>query len=281
MMKKRFLLCCVLAVSAVVIVGVPAAGAEDAEPLLRFVQLADPQLGMGGYEHDVETLKLTVEALNKLQPAFVVICGDLVNETASEPAFKEFKAIISGLTNPYYCAAGNHDIGSPPTDEMLARYRELIGKDYYAVDRNGLRIVVVNTQLWKTPVEGETARQDAWLEEVLADARAKALRVIVAGHHPLYLTAPEEDEEYFNIPPATRLRLLRLFKDSGVLAILTGHAHKEILHAHEGMLLVTTPTTSKNFDGAPMGYRVWEMGKDSALKHTYVAVEGAQPPEKK
>jgi 3',5'-cyclic AMP phosphodiesterase CpdA len=274
-MKTQF---CIAAVVLTVVCGVMPVSAGEPEPAHRFIQLADPQLGMGGYEHDVETLKLAVETINKVNPDFVLICGDLVHETASETAFKDFKAIVAGFNMPFYCAAGNHDLGSPPTAETLARYRELIGKDYYAVDRKGLRIVVINTQLWKTPFEEETARHDAWLEQALAEARAKDVPVIIMGHHPLYLKEPGEEEEYFNIPPETRSKWLKLFKESGVIAILTGHAHKEILHKYEGMLLVTNPTTSKNFDGAPMGYRLWEVSKDGAVKHEYIAIEGAKPP---
>lgn len=255
-----------------------AAAEEPPAPAHVFVQLADPQLGMGGYEHDVDTLKRAVEALNALKPDFVVICGDLVHATASAEALKDFREIMSGLEAPYYCAAGNHDIGSPPTEETLARYRKMIGKDYFAVDRDGLRVVVINTQLWKTPVEGETEAHDAWLRETLADARTQGLPVIVAGHHPLFLKEAEEDEEYFNIPTETRLEFLRLFKESGVCAVLTGHAHRRILHEHEGMLLVTSQTTSRNFDGSPMGYRLWKVGKDGSLRHEYVAIRGAQPP---
>jgi len=280
-MRTGFFFCSIFAVLlGMLFAGMPA-GAGEAEPAYQFIQLADPQLGMGGYEHDVETLKLAVEAINKVNPDFVVICGDLVHETASETAFQDFKEIIGGLKVPFYCAAGNHDLGSPPTGETLARYRELIGKDYYAVERNGLRIVVINTQLWKTPVEEETAQHDAWVEKRLAEARAKNLPVIIVGHHPLYVKEPGEDEEYYNIPLETRSKFLRLFKESGVIAILTGHAHREIIHKYEGMLLVTSPTTSKNFDGAPMGYRLWEVGKDGAFKHQYVALAGAKPPAEK
>jgi len=268
-----------------VLVGVPGITAsastetaESSEPALMFVQLADPQLGMGGYEHDVETLKLAVEAFNALKPDFVVVCGDLVHATASAEAFEDFKNIMGGLTMPYYCAAGNHDIGSPPTEETLTRYREMIGHDYFAVDREGMRIVIVNTQFWKTPVEGETPKHNAWLRETLADARSKDLPVIVVGHHPLFLKDAGEDEEYYNIPPETRSEVLNLFKESGVRVILTGHAHREIIHEYEGMFFVTSQTPSRNFDGAPMGFRVWEMDEDGALRHEYVAIEGAEPP---
>ena len=57
-------------------------GSCSAKPLpqqesFTFVQLCDPQLGMGGYEHDVETFTKVVERINELKPDFVAICGDL------------------------------------------------------------------------------------------------------------------------------------------------------------------------------------------------------------
>ncbi len=44
---------------------------------------------------------------------------------------------------------------------------------------------------------------------------------------------------------------------------------------------VAGATTSKNFDGAPMGFRVWDIGPERPMKHEYVPVKGAKPPEKK
>ncbi len=54
--------------------------AEEAKPeSFTFVQLCDPQLGFGGYEHDVNSFKVAVQKINELKPDFVVICGDMVN----------------------------------------------------------------------------------------------------------------------------------------------------------------------------------------------------------
>ena len=85
------------------------------EPL-TIVQLCDTQLGMGGYDHDIDTFNLAVKQINTLEPDLVVICGDLVN-TNDDKSFKDFKEINAKFTVPCYLASGNHDVGNEPTTE--------------------------------------------------------------------------------------------------------------------------------------------------------------------
>nr|MDA3835903.1 hypothetical protein [Spirochaetales bacterium] len=51
------------------------------EKAFSFVQLCDTQLGFNtdNYENDVDVFKRAVSQINILNPDFVVICGDLVN----------------------------------------------------------------------------------------------------------------------------------------------------------------------------------------------------------
>jgi len=269
---------CFLAICAAGAIGGCVGTGPAARDELVFVQMCDTQLGMGGYEHDVETFKLAVKHINALKPDFVVICGDLINTTEDDRAFADFNGIKSGFDVPCYCAAGNHDVGNSPTVGLLERYRKLVGKDYYTFDHKGYVFVVVNTQLWKAPVEGESARQDAWLEKTLQAASEKGAPVFVAGHYPLYLAAPDEPEEYFNLPVEKRKELLALFEKHGVVAVLSGHVHRNIVNTHRGIQFVSSATTSRNFDGAPMGFRVWRIGKTRPYTHEFVTVEGASPP---
>jgi hypothetical protein len=70
-----------------------------------FVQICDPQLGMGGYDHDTATLEQAVRQINEMDIDFAIFCGDLVN----------------------------HDIGMVPNDTTLAFYRSTMGEDYYTL----------------------------------------------------------------------------------------------------------------------------------------------------
>ena len=105
---------------------------DKTEPF-TFVQISDTQLGFSDYQRDMDSFRQAVTQINDLNPSFVVICGDLVNQ-ASDKSFSDFKEIKSSLKMPCYCVPGNHDIGNKPTPESLRRYREIIGEDRFVVD---------------------------------------------------------------------------------------------------------------------------------------------------
>ena len=75
---------------------------NNLEPF-SFVQLCDTQLGMGGYDHDIESFQQAVKQINDLNPDFVVICGDLVNKP-NDSSFFDFKKIVKGFNIPCYPA---------------------------------------------------------------------------------------------------------------------------------------------------------------------------------
>ncbi len=81
------------------LLGMLAAGVVWAGESFTFVQLSDPQLGMGGYERDVRTFELAVKQINASSPDFVIICGDLTE--AIDPAqIDDFNRIKAGFNMP-------------------------------------------------------------------------------------------------------------------------------------------------------------------------------------
>lgn len=251
--------------------------AKKQEPF-SFVQMCDTQLGMGGYEHDVATFKQAVDLINQMAPDFVVICGDLINKS-DDQSFADFSSIKSGFKLPCYCASGNHDVENQPTAESLRRYRQKVGPDYYTFEHKGFTFVVANTQLWKAPLAGESEKHDAWFGKALRDAKAKGTPAVLVFHYPLFLESPDEKEVYFNLPVEKRKEILDLCEESGVVAVLGGHTHKFMENQYKGMQLVNGETTSKNFDGRPMGFRWWDVDDKRGMTHRFVGLEdggGAQ-----
>lgn len=262
-----------LASAILAVLSAPMAIAQDSETVsFSFAQMCDTQLGMGGYEHDVEMFKLAVKKINSLKPDFVVICGDLVNK-ADDKSFADFNSIKAGFKIPCHCAAGNHDVENTPTAESLIKYREKIGDDYYSFQHKGHTVVVANTQLWKAPLAGESEKHDAWFKKTLEAAKTAESPVLVVVHYPFFTKMPDEKENYYNLPPEKRGELLELCKNNGVVAILAGHTHKFSENVFEGIKLVTGETTSRNFDGSPMGFRWWDVTGEGSLKHRFIAVE--------
>jgi 3',5'-cyclic AMP phosphodiesterase CpdA len=211
----------------------------------------------------------------------VVICGDLINTPGSEKEIREFKSIRAGFEMDCWLVPGNHDLGNRPKPDSLKQYRDVLGRDYFFKEMPRCVLIGLNTQLLKLPVEGDSDRQMLWFEESLAKVSASGKPIIVFGHQPLFLADHQEKEEYFNLPVDTRLRLLALLTRHHVAAYLAGHAHRNVATRYEGIPLVTSATTSRNFDGAPMGFRLWVVPSAGALRHEYIAVEGARPPADK
>lgn len=245
-------------------------GVTSAESF-RFVQLCDPQLGMGGYKADKKRFAAAVEKINALKPDFVAICGDLVQD-ANDQSFADYTKIRNQLEVPYFEVCGNHDVGNKPTLKSLANYREVIGDDWYSFERKGHAFVVVNTLLWKSPVEGETERQDTWLKETLESFSRKKKPVWILAHYPLFLNTPDEPDEYMNLPQTKRQELLDLFKHHGVVAVLGGHVHRYLENDYQGMQLVNGETTSKNFDKRPFGFRLWHVEGRSPYRQEFISI---------
>jgi len=241
---------------------------EQEQKPFSFVQICDTQLGFGleGYEQDLKSFQQAVKQINELDPAFVVICGDLVNNPVDSTYF-DFIKIMGSFNMPCYCAPGNHDAGNIPNDTTLSYYRKTIGKDYYEFESNGYSFIVTNSQLWKVNVKNESEKHDKWFKETLSAQSLKQNPVFVIGHHPLYLEKPEEEEVYYNFPANKRKEILELFKHNNVVAYLTGHTHKTLINNYEGIQLVSGETLSKNFDKRPLGYRVWEVAPDTVMQH--------------
>lgn len=251
-----------------------AAAAEPESPGFQFVQMCDTQLGFGadGYDQDVQSFRKAVRKINAMKPAFVVICGDLVNKPQPQ-AFADFKKVMAELEVPCYCVAGNHDVGQPATVASLETFRNTIGKDFYSFKHAGWTFLVVNTVLWKAPIDKETAAQDEWFIDSLKHAKAESSPVIVMGHHPLFLKQADEKEEYFNIPPQKRAEILGQFPENGVVAMLTGHTHRLVENEYEGIHFLSGETTSKNFDKRPFGFRLWSVDPAGNVNNRFVPLD--------
>ena len=251
-------------------------GAQAPEPAF-FVQLADPQFGMFTRDSDVaqETANyaFVVENLNRLRPAFVVICGDLINRVGDPEQAAEYFRITAMLdpSIPLYAVPGNHDVGNEPTPETLAGYRDRFGPDYYSFQEAGIYGIVLNSSLIAAPdaVREEADRQEAWLEAELALAEASgANHIVVFQHHSWFLEDPAEPDQYFNIPTRDRRRYLDRLGAAGVRYVFAGHYHRNAYGTDGDLQMITSGPVGQPLGDDPSGIRVVKIG-ESGLDHTY------------
>lgn len=87
---------------------------------------------------------------------------------------------------------------------------------------NGPLVVIHSPQ----QATNQLAEQERWLRAELEHARQnRARHILIFVHHPWFLKAAGEPDEYFNIPRARRAACLGLFHDSGVKQLFSGHHH--------------------------------------------------------
>jgi 3',5'-cyclic AMP phosphodiesterase CpdA len=242
-----------------------------------FVQMADPQLGM--YTNNADTLQeeanlnFVVGNINRLRPAFVVVCGDLVNKAGDSHQVETYRRIVKSIDRriPVYNVAGNHDVGNRPTPASLAEYRKAFGKDYYSFDACNIRGLVLNSNLIAVPDSApqETEAQEKWLVRELERARRDHVaNVLVFQHISYFLESPDEPDQYFNIPRKIRDRYLARFHDYGVTHLFAGHYHRNAYGRDGNIEMVTTGPVGKPLGRDQSGFRIVQL-VGSALEHHY------------
>ena len=230
-----------------------------------FIQMSDPQFGMfskdQGFEHETANFEFAIATANRLKPAFVIITGDLVNQSGNNTQAAEYKRIAAKLDRriPLYAMPGNHDVKNEPTRESLAWYREHFGPDYYTLRSGDMEGIVLNSNLEKGAqnIPDEAAKMEAWLRAELAKARAAQVkRVLVFQHIPFFVKDPNEDDVYDNIPRETRRRYLALLHEYGVEYVFAGHYHATAQARDGSIEMVITGPVGMPLKGGKSGIRI-------------------------
>lgn len=246
-----------------------------------FIQMADTQFGFfeknESFTKETELFEKAVFQANRLRPAFVVICGDLINRFGNEQQRNEFFRICGRLDKeiPLYLVAGNHDISKEPGMEELMWYRQNFAKDWYSFGYGGCSFIVLNSTIIGSPakVPEEADKQWQWLTKEFKQIDSRAnVHTFVFQHHPLFLTDPNEKDRYFNIPAEQRNRYLKLFTENRVSAVFAGHYHRNSYGRYGDMEMVTTGSVGKPLGSDPSGFRIVKVFKDH-IEHEYYGFE--------
>ena len=264
-----------LLIVAAVLVWVPAATTQERTEF--FILLADPQFGAFTQDKDfvqeTANYEFVVANVNRLRPAFVVICGDLINKTGDKTQADEYFRITSKINRsiPVHAIAGNHDVGNEPTPDTLKAYRSRFGPNYYSFRHGRVYGIVLDTSVISAPgkVQAEADAQETWLKAELARARASgALHVVVFQHHSWFLEKAEEASQYFNVPLEARRRYLDLLKGSGVRYVFAGHYHRNAFGRDGNLEMITSGPVGRPLGADASGLRIVTV-KDDVLEHTY------------
>lgn len=257
MPSKRLTWAAVVALAAVCAMRLAAA-----DPPSFFFVLGDPQFGMyesdKGFDRETKNFERAIAAANRLHPAFVVVCGDLVNRPGDPDEIAAYQRVARELDPkiPLYNVAGNHDVGNTPTPESVAAYRRNFGPDYYRFRVSGIEGIVLDLSLLKNPaqVPEEVARQQAWLKKELEEAkRARVGHVLVFQHQPWFVHSANEPDDYWNIPLPARREYLDLLEKYGVEYVFAGHLHQNASGTDGSLQVITSAPVGKPLGKAQSG----------------------------
>mmetsp|Transcript_3584 Transcript_3584/g.5883 ORF Transcript_3584/g.5883 Transcript_3584/m.5883 type:complete len:262 (-) Transcript_3584:215-1000(-) len=190
-----------------------------------FVQMADTQFGFMSddqeWEEEIRLAKEAVTHVNRIQPAFAIVCGDLTNSlielspdidpTIRDRQVADFKKVFENVDDsiPLVCVCGNHDVGNAPTPKSMQRWKNDFGDDFFSFWTNNVCCLVVNSNLLNDPTNmmDYFNEQMKWIEQQLKSASENhATHTMLFMHHPLFLVRgdePDDDDDLFGFTEFT------------------------------------------------------------------------------
>ena len=250
--------------------------ADKAERRQRGINIEYTGPVLEGLAKETSLFTKAIETANKINPDFVVICGDMVHNSNSDEQFQELIR-ISRLLNEdikLYWVAGNHDVGDKPTRAGLAQYKEQFGEYNYSFQQENCYFIVLNSSICYDPgsVPDEWDILISFLEkELQIAASAQQSHKIIFMHHPLFLNDPNEGDNYFVIPSVRRTKIIDLITEYDVSAVFTGHLHRNNYQKIGNTELVSTGPVGFPLGEDPSGIRHVRVD-DNSLTHDYLGL---------
>jgi Icc protein len=209
------------------------------EPIF-FIQLTDIHISAPGKKplfglEMSDKLRAACAEIRTLEakPSFVVISGDLTHDGNLED-YRFLKKLLDEeeelLGIPIHVALGNHDFREPFREGYLEE-EPSNESYYYSFMADGLRIVMLNTQVPGTHGGRLDDVQLAWLKQVLAEPAPSG--TIIVHHHPVVKTPTVIMDDHLLENPQD---LANVIEGTDVIGLLSGHIHYHNVGMFNGIL---------------------------------------------
>lgn len=183
------------------------------------------------------TLERVLDAPNR--PDMLILSGDLTDQGDRE-SFDKVQLLLQNVECPIYPAMGNHDT----REELLRAFPDTPSHDgfvQYAIERDGLRIVILDTYEPGRHGGAFCESRKAWLKGELSEHSDTP--TVIFMHHPPVVAGigwmdPSDDESWM-----TRFAEA-VTGHKQILAIHCGHLHRPVNTAFAGIPLSVTPSVA-------------------------------------
>ncbi len=249
-------------------------------PDFTFVQASDPQMGWRQCGNMDYLWGTTISKINTINPAFVILTGDLLNTSSSTTQRNTYRSYAAGINPgiPIYTLPGNHDISEPPTltkyNWWLANlaYPSGYANPWYSFTYGDSIFICLESGVLRSPggtgLAGKNTEQINWLTSTLIDANAAGYaHKFVFMHIPLCINSVGEaygGSSGWNMPIAVRQQLLGLFHQYGVEAVFSGHYHRNAYVLDSDLEIITTASCTCGLGSPPAtpGIRIIKVYSD-------------------
>jgi len=196
----------------------------------KVVQISDTHLGASTRLFRANFDRMAV-ALDRLRPDLIVHTGDVSMDGADREAdLASAASAHAWLPRPVLCVPGNHDVGDHPEralhqpvdDVRLNRFCGRVGPDRWVQDREGWRLLGLNSQVMGAHPEAD--EQAAMIADALDTLGDRRLAVFI--HKPFFTADPAETVfDYWSVPPFARGPLGAVMDHPALRLVASGHLH--------------------------------------------------------
>ena len=202
-----------------------------------------------------------------------VVTGDIVQDD-SRGAYENFHRILAPLGLPVYCVPGNHDVPGLMREVLADPPFHYCG----TVDIGNWLITCLDScvagRVGGRVPDLELARLESGI------ARSGADHVMVCVHHP---PLPVHSRWLDGVGLENGAEFLaRIAAPAKVRLAIFGHVHQDFEAEHDGIRILTTPSTCRQFapasdefavDDRPPAYRRIELYRDGRFEHELIWVD--------
>ena len=239
---------------------------DDADDF-HFAIIADVT---GGYRGKV--LDDAVAKLNRMQPAFVLSAGDLIEGNSADGAevdrqWQQFEASVGRLDMPFFHVPGNHDFHRPV---MAERWQQRFGPSYYHFVYKDVLFLVLNTE--DEAGKAFSDQQVAFAKDVLQRYR-DARWTFVFFHRPVW------HDTGSNAHVLRQWEKITSALGDRKYTVVNGHWHNCHMYRRDGRdyILLATTGGSSSLAGPTAGtfdHITWVAMADGEPRITHVALNG-------